>query len=450
MRDPQVHLGVLHPDRGQRDGDVRGQRLPLLRGGELVRDRRDPVVRPGVGIGQQDAVIEVPDAQPGLGSAGPPSPRARPDSFPERGFAGCPALSSRGPGPRPARGQRGVGQPGLRVQRGRGFRRSVHTRPVHSRGQQVIPGHADDGTAAAPGHGLGLKHVLGAPPAHAVDHGHGPGGEVVVPVRGQPLLGVGQRGGRLRAGRGDQHELVGQREHPGEPGRRRIDHGQRVAFGQQAGEPLVVTAFEHSGVVARDDVQAPRGPAPAASRAWSGRGHLRVGCPAGEQRGYRGSWLDARGERGVAGVEVEHGDRHRAGGGQHVPGHQGDHGLPRTAGAAEHDDPARAVQRQPGPLPVQRRRVPLPGPLALAAGDHLDPAPPARVVQAAGTAQGPLDRWRRPVAGVRLNEQRRHLGRQRPPGCDGRTRHRSRLGRGPDRGPQARLGRGGGSGIRFG
>ena len=68
VRDAQVDLGVRHPDRGQRDGDVRRQRLPLLRGGELVGDRGHPVVRPGVGVGQQNAVIEVPDAQPGLRS----------------------------------------------------------------------------------------------------------------------------------------------------------------------------------------------------------------------------------------------------------------------------------------------------------------------------------------------------------------------------------------------
>ena len=63
VRDPQVHLGVLHPDRGQRHGDVGRQRLALVRGGELVRDRRHPVVRPGVRVGQQHPVVEVSDRQ---------------------------------------------------------------------------------------------------------------------------------------------------------------------------------------------------------------------------------------------------------------------------------------------------------------------------------------------------------------------------------------------------
>ena len=62
VRDAQVNLGVGHPDRGQRDGDVRGQRLAFLRGGELPRDRRNPVVGPGMVVGEQDPVIEVPDA----------------------------------------------------------------------------------------------------------------------------------------------------------------------------------------------------------------------------------------------------------------------------------------------------------------------------------------------------------------------------------------------------
>ena len=63
VRDPQVHLGVLHPDRGQRHGDVGGQRLALVGGGELVRDRRHPVVRPRVRVGQQHPVVEVSDRQ---------------------------------------------------------------------------------------------------------------------------------------------------------------------------------------------------------------------------------------------------------------------------------------------------------------------------------------------------------------------------------------------------
>ena len=65
VRDPQMNLRIRHPDRGQRDSDVRRQRLPLLPGSELIRHRRDPVIRPRVRIGKQDAVIEIPDGKPG-------------------------------------------------------------------------------------------------------------------------------------------------------------------------------------------------------------------------------------------------------------------------------------------------------------------------------------------------------------------------------------------------
>ena len=45
------------------------------------------------------------------------------------------------------------------------------------------------------------------------------------------------------AGR-DQHQLVRRGKHPGQAGRRRVDHGQRVPFGQQVGETPEVIAFE--------------------------------------------------------------------------------------------------------------------------------------------------------------------------------------------------------------
>ena len=61
LRDAQVHLGVGHPDRGQRHRDAGGQRLALGRGRELVRDGRHPVISPGVRLGQHDPVVEVPD-----------------------------------------------------------------------------------------------------------------------------------------------------------------------------------------------------------------------------------------------------------------------------------------------------------------------------------------------------------------------------------------------------
>ena len=196
-------------------------------------------------------------------------------------------------------------------------------------------------------------------------------------------------------------------------------------------------------------------PGPDRARALTGpvaglsRTSLRLGPRVGEQSGHRHGGFDAGGERGAAGIEVERGDRHRAGGGQGVAGHQGDHGLARAAGAAEHGDPARAGQRHPGPVPVQRFPVPLAG--SLAAGDHLDPAPPARVARAAGAAQGPLDGGYRLVA-VEVDEQGRHLGRHRPArrrgggrrGGGGLRRGGGRRGGGrrPAMGPEPQPGRG--------
>ena len=75
VRDPQVHLGVLHPDRGQRHGDVGGERLALVGRGELVRHRRHPVVRPRVRVGQQHPVVEVPDRPGGCAPSTSRSPR---------------------------------------------------------------------------------------------------------------------------------------------------------------------------------------------------------------------------------------------------------------------------------------------------------------------------------------------------------------------------------------
>ena len=63
VRDPQVHLGVLHPDRREGHGDVGGERLALVWRGELVGHRRHPVVRPRVRVGEQHPVVEVPDGQ---------------------------------------------------------------------------------------------------------------------------------------------------------------------------------------------------------------------------------------------------------------------------------------------------------------------------------------------------------------------------------------------------
>ncbi len=70
VRDAQMHLGVGHPDGSERDGDVRGERLPLLRGDELIRLGRQPVVGPRVRLREQDAVVKVADGQPAT-SLGP-------------------------------------------------------------------------------------------------------------------------------------------------------------------------------------------------------------------------------------------------------------------------------------------------------------------------------------------------------------------------------------------
>ena len=63
VHDAQVDFGVRHPDRGQGDRDVGGQGLPVLWRGELVRLSGEPVVRPGVRLGEQDAVVEVAHGQ---------------------------------------------------------------------------------------------------------------------------------------------------------------------------------------------------------------------------------------------------------------------------------------------------------------------------------------------------------------------------------------------------
>ena len=77
VRDPQVHLGLGHPDRGHRHRDVGGQRLPLGGRDELIRHRRQPEVRPGVGLRQQDPVVEVPDTDPAAPPARPGPPAHR-------------------------------------------------------------------------------------------------------------------------------------------------------------------------------------------------------------------------------------------------------------------------------------------------------------------------------------------------------------------------------------
>ena len=153
VRDPQVDLGIRHPDRGQRNGDVRRQRLPLLRGGELIGDRRDPVVRPGVRVGEQDAVIEIPDGKAGASprTLRSLSPSAHQDSFRLR------SCRVRGQGRHEHTCQRGVGDPGLGIQRPLWVR---DRRRAGTRKQEIIPGDPDDGLAPVPGHGLGPQHVL--------------------------------------------------------------------------------------------------------------------------------------------------------------------------------------------------------------------------------------------------------------------------------------------------
>ncbi len=90
--DPQVHLGIGHPDAGQRHRQVGGERLALLPGHELVRDRRHPEVGPGVGLGQQDPVVEVPDRQSAsLGSLGHRT--ARPLPGPVKAATSTPAMA---------------------------------------------------------------------------------------------------------------------------------------------------------------------------------------------------------------------------------------------------------------------------------------------------------------------------------------------------------------------
>ena len=77
VRDAQVHLGVGHPDGGERDSDVGGECLPLLGGDELVRLGGQAVVGPRVRLGEQDPVVEVADRQ----AAASPGPCAHRDAL---------------------------------------------------------------------------------------------------------------------------------------------------------------------------------------------------------------------------------------------------------------------------------------------------------------------------------------------------------------------------------
>ena len=68
--------------------DVGGQGFPVLRGGELIALGGQAVVRPGVGFGQQDPVIEVAQAEP----RPPPGPGADLDAPPGGLRPGWPGL----------------------------------------------------------------------------------------------------------------------------------------------------------------------------------------------------------------------------------------------------------------------------------------------------------------------------------------------------------------------
>ena len=222
-------------------------------------------------------------------------------------------------------------------------------------------------------------------------------------MRAEPLLGVGQRGRRVRTGRGDQHQLVRRDEHPGQAGRRRVDHGQRVPFGQQIGEPLEVMSAEGAGAAgsrrvgdhvepgARAAAARQVGPWPPAARAPTRRSA-------------------AGGERGRARIQVERRHGSAAHRGQDVAGHQGGDGLSCAPGAAEHGNPARTGQRQPGAVAIQRLLVPLAR--SLTAGDHLHLASPADLTATARAAERPLDSRQRPfpLHADELGRRRRRRG----------------------------------------
>ena len=176
VRDTQVDLGVRHPDRGQRDGDVGGQGLPLQRRGELVRQGRQPVVRPGVGLGEQDPVVEVAHRQPVAlcrpGAHRPCLPRL---AGARRAFGGG------RPAPRPRRTPgAGLCKPGPR----RGRAAASPARAVVLP-ELVIPRHPDDGAATAADDGLGLLDVGHAAPAHPVDDRDRPAAQLGV-ARARP------------------------------------------------------------------------------------------------------------------------------------------------------------------------------------------------------------------------------------------------------------------------
>ncbi len=159
--------------------------------------------------------------------------------------------------------------------------------------------------------------------------------------------------------------------------------------------------------------------------------------PPGQQRLHRRGRRTAGGQRGRSRIQVERRHSGASRRGQDVAGHQGGDGLSRAPGAAEDGDPARTGQRQPGPVAIQRLRVPLAR--SLAAGDHLYLAPPAHLTATARTAERPLD-GRQPPLPLDADELGRHRrGRSRDRRRHDRGRSRDR-GRGLQRSRDRRTG----------
>ena len=271
----------------------------------------------------------------------------------------------------------------------------------------VIPRHPDDRAAPAAGDGLGLLDVAHRGPADPVDNRDRPASQLGVPVRFQPLHRHRDGPGRVRAGRRDQEELVGDGQHSRHGGRARVGQRQVIAGGQQLEDAggaaaAVLAGAMPSQCLAADHSQLRRGRLGPAALARAVRRR-----PGGHGRHRPGPL----GQRAGPGVQVQHGHRLVPDPGQDLAGHQRGHRLAGADGAAEHHDPARAGHLQQGPGPVPLREVRLTRPVT-ARHDH-NPVAPAVPAPVRGPAQRTLDHPQWPVAAPVPRHRHRRPGRRR-------------------------------------
>src|SRR5918999_2114857 len=148
-------------------------------------------------------------------------------------------------------GESKVGTPGGRTQR----LELVARRPVQA--EVVVPRNAYQRPAPPPRDRLGVRDVAQAAPAHAVDHGDGPGPQLLITMAVQPferhLYGAGGVGAR----RGDEHQLVGVRKHPRDDGGGGVEHRDRIEVVERTERQRVVAIVQrlHRVLAGGDDIE---------------------------------------------------------------------------------------------------------------------------------------------------------------------------------------------------